>query len=96
VLKSSSGWAKIAQRRFSPDPWRCQVVDDVPQICHLLGAEGALALLDGELVVAQHLEHGANVLEVLRPCGAVDEDVVEENEDEAAQEAVQDLVHERL
>jgi hypothetical protein len=32
------------------------------------------------------------VLERLRPCGAVDEDVVEEDEDEAAQ----DLVHERL
>jgi hypothetical protein len=68
----------------------------VAQVGHLLSAKGALALLECEPVVTQHLEHGANVLQVLGPCRVVDEDVVEEDEDEAAQELVEDVVHECL
>ena len=45
-------------------------------------------MLDGEVVRAQDVEDRAHVLKMFGPSGAVDEDVVEEDEDEAAQEVV--------
>jgi hypothetical protein len=58
--------------------------DDVTELGHRQLVEGALALLDGELVGAQSLEHDMDVIEVLRPGCVVDEDVVEEYQDEEA------------
>jgi hypothetical protein len=47
-------------------------------------------------VVAQGVEDDADVLEVFRPCLAVDEDVIKENKHRLAQIGAEDVVHEGL
>lgn len=66
------------------------------QVCNLLSAERALALLEGELVVLQHLKHSTHMLQMLRPCRAVDEDIIEEDKDKVAEKLVKHFVHQRL
>jgi len=47
-------------------------------------------------VLVQGGEDGAHMSEMICPCLAVDEDVVEEDEDESAQVRPKNVVHERL
>jgi hypothetical protein len=63
------------------------------EVCNLLSAKGAHALLEGEVMGVQLLEHRPNVLEVLCPGRVVDEDVAEEHQDEAAEEGTKHVVH---
>jgi hypothetical protein len=60
-------------------------------------AELALGALDKEVVVVvEDVEDGVHMSQMIDPCSAIDEDVVEEYEDEPAQERSQDVVHECL
>jgi hypothetical protein len=56
--------------------------DDVPQVRDGAGVELALGPLDEEAVLMKNVEDGAHMVKVVGPRGAVDEDVVEEDEDE--------------
>ncbi len=60
------------------------------------GAEGALSVLDEEVVSAELGEDGTKVTEMVRPCLAVDQNVVKKDKDELAQEGAEDVVHEGL
>ena len=70
--------------------------DDVPQVVDGVDAKSTLGALDVEVVLLEGGEDQAQVAQVVRPRVAVDEDVVEEDEDEAMEERAQYLVHERL
>jgi hypothetical protein len=53
----------------------------------------ALGALDKELVLVQNVEDSADMTQVLGPRAAEDEDVVEEDEDEGAQDGTEHVVH---
>jgi hypothetical protein len=58
--------------------------------------ERALGPLHKEAVLPQRGEYGAEVSEVVRPTGAVDQNVIEEHKHKPAEVGAQDFVHERL
>ena len=60
------------------------------------GGERALRPFEVEPVRAEDVEDRAQVSEMLRPGGAVDQDVVEEDEDKATEEGSQHIVHQCL
>lgn len=70
--------------------------DDVPQVLDGVDVEGTLGALDVELVMLKGGEDNSEVVEVHGPGAVVDEDVVEEDEDEAAEEWAKHLVHQGL
>ena len=66
------------------------------EVRHRRCAERALGLLDGEMVRAQSVEHRTNMLQMLCPRRAIDENIIEEDEHESSQEGPEDVVHQRL
>jgi len=52
----------------------------VTQVGHIRGTKRALGLLEEEVMRPESAEDQPNVLKVLRPRGAVDEDIIEENQ----------------
>jgi hypothetical protein len=60
--------------------------DDVAKVGDLPVAKRALRLLNEEVLLLQGGENGADVEQMFRPAGAIDEDVVEEDENETAKE----------
>ena len=62
------------------------------QVMDRSGGEGALGALDVQLVLAQDVEDDAQVLKVLGPGRAVNEDIIEEDEDAPAEERLEDEV----
>ena len=66
------------------------------QVRHGGEPELTLGLLEEELVVLQCTKHRANVAEVIRPGGVVNQDVIEKYKNKTAQEGVKDNIHERL
>jgi hypothetical protein len=70
--------------------------DDMAKVCHRRGAERTLAPLDRQLVLAEVLEDGADVLQVSAPWAVVHETIIEEHKNEMSNEITQHLVHEGL
>jgi hypothetical protein len=68
----------------------------MPEVVDCRGGEHALRPLEVELVRVEDVEDGAQVSEMLRPGGVVDQYVVEEDEDAAVDERLEDVVHQRL
>jgi hypothetical protein len=68
----------------------------VTKVGHGRCTEGTLALLDGQLVLVESLEDGADVLQVSAPRRVVDEDVIKEDEDKDPDEVLEHVVHQRL
>jgi hypothetical protein len=68
----------------------------VPQVGDVVDAESALGVHDEEAVLVENGEDDPDMLQVFRHRAAVDEDVVEEDEDEAAEESPEHLIHQRL
>ena len=60
------------------------------------GPEGALGALEVELVGAERVEDEADVLQVLGPRKAIDQDILKEDKHEPPKERLQDVVHECL
>lgn len=53
-------------------------------------------MFDKELMLLEDSEDGSHVSEVIHPCSTEDQDVVEEDEDEATDERLEDVIHECL
>lgn len=66
------------------------------KVRHRLFPEETFRALDEELVISHLLEHHLDVLEVLGPRGAVNQDVIEKDQREFADERLEDVVHQRL
>jgi hypothetical protein len=58
----------------------------VAKVGDLPAAKRALRLLNEEVLLLQGGENGADVEQMFRPAGVIDEDVVEEDENETAKE----------
>jgi hypothetical protein len=58
--------------------------------------ERALGALDEELVVAERVEDGAEVTQVISPRPAVNQNVVKKYQDEAAEERPEHIIHQGL
>jgi len=70
--------------------------DDVAEVADGVDAERALGPLHKEAVLAQNGEDDAEVSEMVRPALAVNQNIVEENEDKPAEVSAEHVVHERL
>ena len=60
------------------------------------GGEGALRTLEMQVMLAKDVEDGPEMLEVLYPCGTVYQYVIEEHQDAATQERLEDDIHQCL
>ena len=68
----------------------------MPQIRDGVNAEGTLGPFDEQPVLMQHGEDSAHMAKVFSQGGVVDQYVVEEDKDEAAQEGAENVVHQCL
>jgi hypothetical protein len=68
----------------------------MPEVVDCRGGERALRPLEVELVCTEDVKDRTQVSEMLRLGGAVDQDVIEEDEDAAAEKRLEDVVHQRL
>jgi hypothetical protein len=68
----------------------------MPEVVDCRGGERALRPLEVELVRTEDVKDRTQVSEMLRLGGAVDQDVIEEDEDAAAEKRLEDVVHQRL
>jgi hypothetical protein len=68
----------------------------VAQICHRGAPKNALGTFDEEAIGAHLLEHQLDVLQVLGPSGAINQNVVKENQNEFPNVGLEDHIHQRL
>jgi hypothetical protein len=68
----------------------------MPQVGDGGDAEHTFGVFDEEPLLMEDGEDSADVLEMFHPRAVVDEDIVEEDEDEAAEEWVEHIVHQCL
>jgi len=67
----------------------------VAEVGNGVDAEGALGTLDEEAVLAKD-EDCTEVTEMVRPSGAVNQNIIEKDEDELAEKLEEDVVQQRL
>ena len=70
--------------------------DDMAQVGHGGGPKRTLGTFEVQAVGAKSVEDDDDVLQVFRPGGTIDQDIIEKHQHEPAEIWAEDVVHQRL